>query len=249
MDQQSIISFDENNMNEELFEQKEKMAKMKKEKIVTDELNNSSNIGHSMSLAGGGMGLDGEEMVDALTGMSAEEAKGMKMKKNKTVKGKDPARSRAQKAGLVFPVARVHQKLKHLVPAHCRVSTTAAVFLSAVIEYLVAELCVIAGNRAHRMNRGPESTNKQTSDNNDNNMSRKRKSRIVPRLIHLAIQDDPEFADLLQNVTLSGGGVVPMSDKRLKEQMQANKRVKTDIVDDMIENEGAGGEGMENVEM
>lgn len=62
----------------------------------------------------------------------------------------DSAKSRAARAGLVFPVSKIHNKLKNLVPIHCRVGGTAAVFLAAVIEYLVAELCELSGNRAKR---------------------------------------------------------------------------------------------------
>ncbi|OMO66860.1 Histone H2A [Corchorus olitorius] len=72
--------------------------------------------------------------------------------------------SRSQKAGLQFPIGRIARFLKAGKYTE-RVSTVAPVYLSAVLEYLAAEL---AGNAAR-----------------DN-----KKNRIVPRYIQLVVSDE-----------------------------------------------------------
>ena len=101
-------------------------------------------------------------------------------------KTKAVSRSRSSKAGLQFPVGRVHRLLRKGNYAK-RVGAGAPVYLAAVLEYLAAEILELAGNAAR-----------------DN-----KKSRIIPRHLQLAIRNDEELNKLLGNVTIAQGGVLP----------------------------------------
>lgn len=100
------------------------------------------------------------------------------------VKGK--AKSRSNRAGLQFPVGRIHRLLRRGNYAE-RVGAGAPVYLAAVLEYLAAEVLELAGNAAR-----------------DN-----KKSRIIPRHLQLAIKNDEELNKLLSGVTIAQGGVLP----------------------------------------
>ncbi|CCE65468.1 hypothetical protein TPHA_0L01110 [Tetrapisispora phaffii CBS 4417] len=96
------------------------------------------------------------------------------------------SQSRSSKAGLTFPVGRVHRLLRRGNYAQ-RIGSGAPVYLTAVLEYLAAEILELAGNAAR-----------------DN-----KKSRIIPRHLQLAIRNDDELNKLLGNVTIAQGGVLP----------------------------------------
>lgn len=103
-------------------------------------------------------------------------------------KGKAKAKSttRSSRAGLQFPVGRIHRHLKR--GNYCeRIGGGAPVYLAAVMEYLAAEILELAGNAAR-----------------DN-----KKSRINPRHLQLAIRNDEELNKLLAGVTIAQGGVLP----------------------------------------
>ncbi|KAI8800907.1 histone H2A.x-like protein [Cladochytrium replicatum] len=96
------------------------------------------------------------------------------------------ALTRTKKAGLQFPVGRIHRYLKKGLYSE-RISGASPVYLAAVLEYLVAEILELAGNAAR-----------------DN-----QKSRIIPRHLQLAIRNDEELNKLLSKVTIAQGGVLP----------------------------------------
>ena len=94
--------------------------------------------------------------------------------------------TRSGRAGLQFPVGRIHRLMKRGNYA-VRIGAGAPVYLAAVLEYLAAEVLELAGNAAR-----------------DN-----KKSRIIPRHLQLAIRNDEELNKLLSGVTISQGGVLP----------------------------------------
>ena len=106
--------------------------------------------------------------------------------KGKAAKAKAGKKSRSVKAGLQFPVGRVHRMLRKGNYAE-RVGAGAPVYLAACLEYLTAEVLELAGNAAR-----------------DN-----KKSRIIHRHLQLAIKNDEELNKLLGGVTIAQGGVLP----------------------------------------
>ena len=109
--------------------------------------------------------------------------------KGKGAKGRSKgakSKSRSARAGLQFPVGRLHRLLKKGHYAE-RIGGGAPVYLASVLEYLAAEILELAGNAAR-----------------DN-----KKTRIIPRHLQLAIRNDEELNKLLSGVTIAQGGVLP----------------------------------------
>jgi histone H2A len=112
--------------------------------------------------------------------MPAVAAKGKAKGKAKSTK----STSRSAKAGLNFPVGRIARLLKKGRYAQ-RVGAGASVYMAAVLEYLTAEVLELSGNAAKSY----------------------KKSRIIPRMVFLAVKEDNELEKLLSNTTIHTGGV------------------------------------------
>ena len=107
-------------------------------------------------------------------------------KETKAKKEAGGSKTRSSRAGLQFPVGRVHRHLRDGRYA-ARVGAGAPVYMAAVLEYLAAEILELAGNASR-----------------DN-----KRQRIVPRHIQLAVRNDEELNKLLGKVTIASGGVIP----------------------------------------
>merc|ERR1711941_180240 len=126
--------------------------------------------------------------------MGAEKGeKGEKVAKKRVNRRAGESQTRSSRAGLQFPVGRVHRHLKEGRYAE-RVGAGAPV-------YLAAEILELAGNAAR-----------------DNN-----KLRIIPRHIQLAVRNDEELNKLLADVTIASGGVIPNIHSQLLPQKGKKK--------------------------
>ena len=87
--------------------------------------------------------------------------------------------TRAQKAGLNFPVGRIHRMLKANKFAN-RIGVGAPVYMAAVLEYISAEILELSGSCA---------------------LENKRE-RITPSDVQQAVRNDLELNKLLSNVVI-----------------------------------------------
>ena len=102
--------------------------------------------------------------------------------------------SQSKRAGLIFPVGRIASQLRKGRYA-ARVSKSCGIYTAAILEFLTAEVLELAAKAVLQRGKG---------------------KRITPRALTLAVRHDADLGALLQNVTLSRGGVVPKVEKALE---------------------------------
>ena len=108
--------------------------------------------------------------------------------------------SRSYRAGLHFPLGRIHRLLRKGNYAEL-ISAPAPVYLAAVIEYLAAEWLELACDFVRYKNQ----------------------DHIIPRHLQLAILDDKELNELLSGVTITQGGVLPNIQAALRPEKTEKK--------------------------
>ncbi|XP_040275555.1 histone H2A-beta, sperm-like [Bufo bufo] len=110
------------------------------------------------------------------------------MSRSRDRRGKSRAKariSRTYRAGLKFPVGRIHRFLRKRNYAK-RFSANAPVFLAAVMEFMTREVMFLAGYEARSW----------------------KSRRITPRHLQLAMHVDVELDELVKNVIIPQGGAV-----------------------------------------
>ena len=125
--------------------------------------------------------------------------------RGKGIKKKQTTRSK--RAGLVFPVSRIHRYLRKGRYAKS-IGSGASVYLAAVLEYLTAEVLELGGNAALE----------------------NKKKRIIPRYLQLAIRNDDELNKLLSGVTIAQGGVLP----HIQAVLLPKRKISSAIVSDEV---------------
>jgi histone H2A len=114
---------------------------------------------------------------------------------------KTKQQSHSARAGLQFPCGRVKRFLKANTQGKMRVGAKAAVYVTAVLEYLTAEVLELAGNAAKDL----------------------KVKRITPRHLQLAIRGDEEL-DTLIRATIAFGGVLPHINRALLLKVEQKKK-------------------------
>ena len=127
--------------------------------------------------------------------------------------------TKSAKSGLIMPVHRMLKEIKKKCP-HFRVQLKSAVLLAGVVEYLIAEVLDLSGSVATEL----------------------KKKRITPRHVYLAVENDTELDQLLKDVHIAEGGVVPNIHptllKNKKENARAIKRSLKDADDEATAHAG-----------
>ena len=103
------------------------------------------------------------------------------------------SKSRSARAGVIFPVGRIHRHMKEGRFAE-RISSDAPVFMAAVLQQVVEEIFKEAQTRKEN----------------------KSAKRLTPNNILTAIRKDRELNEIFRDVVIREGGV-PRADKKDKE--------------------------------
>lgn len=120
--------------------------------------------------------------------------------KGKSAEGSKVTSSHSARAGLQFPVGRIKRYLKRNAQSKIRIGSKSAIYLTAVLEYLTAEVLELAGNAAKDL----------------------KVKRITPRHLQLAIRGDEELDNLIK-ATIAYGGVLPHINKALLLKVERKK--------------------------
>lgn len=107
-----------------------------------------------------------------------------------------------------------------------RVGAKAAVYVTAVLEYLTAEVLELAGVRiSHPPSPGPSRCVTHTDPQPQNAAKDLKVKRITPRHLQLAIRGDEEL-DTLIRATIAFGGVLPHINRALLLKVEQKKKAK-----------------------
>src|SRR3954447_25160717 len=115
------------------------------------------------------------------------------------------SKSHSARAGLQFPCGRIKRHLRNITRQKTRIGAKSSIYLTAVLEYLTAEVLELAGNAAKDL----------------------KVKRITPRHLQLAIRGDEELHTLIR-ATIAFGGVLPHINRALLLKVEQKKKSKVD---------------------
>jgi len=118
-----------------------------------------------------------------------------KFRTNKQNKPGKKHMSKSERSGLIFPVSRVANIMKTYMK-NDRLSGESSIYLTAVLEYIIAEILELASHSAKDF----------------------KKKRISTKHIADAIRNDSELGKILEDITLSGNNANPS--KRLSKDIE-----------------------------
>ena len=166
-----------------------RLTEIAKKKTISDkEVSNAVRVLFSGDLATNSV----REGVKSVDKFSAETSKGS---------------SRQCKAGIILPPSIAEKFLRNFGYSKVMVTSTAPVFLASVLEYLAAEILILAS---------------KSSANN-------KRIRVTIRDLHIAIGEDQELSNLFEKLDISflGGGVIPYIHTSLVSKKPRKKKGKT----------------------
>lgn len=114
---------------------------------------------------------------------------------------KKPSVSKQTKAGLNFPIARIGRSLKTTAKMK-RCGESSAIYLTAVLEYITAEIMELGGNLCRDSKR----------------------KRLTPEDISAAIRGDPELAKLCAGMSVFAGNKLVFNSSVLKPATTKSKK-------------------------
>jgi histone H3/H4 len=171
-----------------------KLTEISKKKTLSDkEVSNAVKIIFSGDLANNAI-CEGCKSVDKFNAVSSNGS------------------SRQGKAGIIFPPSITEKFLRNFGYSKVMVTSSAPVFLAAVLDYLVAEILILSTKSA---------------------VSNKR-IRITIRDLEMSIRGDNELSNLFDKLELTflGGGVIPyIHPYLLSKKQKKKKKVITEICD------------------
>ncbi len=94
--------------------------------------------------------------------------------------------SKSRRAGLTLSVSKIAGRMKQRQFTK-RISASAPIFATGLIEYLLSETITMASEQATAMS----------------------KKRLTPAMIKQGIEKDKDFSELFRGINIASGGVVP----------------------------------------